>query len=271
MMNNIQRLSLNQMTTNQWNVREAVDACVRHKVPAIGLWRQKVAETGLAESARIVRDSGLRVSGLCRGGMFPAATAAERQERIDDNKRAIDEAAALGTDVLVLVCGAAPDRDIQGARGMVEAGITAIVDHAAAAGIHLGIEPLHPMYAADRSVIVSLREAVRLAEKFDAAHVGVAVDVYHVWWDADVYTEIARAGKRILGFHVCDWIVPPPEHLKGRGMMGDGAIEIARLREAVDQAGYDGPIEVEVFNQAWWDLPGDEVMRTMIARYQETC
>jgi sugar phosphate isomerase/epimerase len=262
------RLSLNQMTTDQWSVAEAVAGCVRHRVPAIGLWRHKVSAAGLAEAARIVRESGLQVSSLCRGGMFPASTATERQLRIEDNKRAIDEAVTLGTSTLVLVCGPAPDRDIDGARRMVEDGIAAIKDHAAARGVKLAIEPLHPMFAGDRSVIVSLAQANTMAEKLD---VGVAIDVYHVWWDPDVYAQIERARGRILGFHVNDWIVPLPEILKGRGMMGDGLIEIRRLREAVDRAGYTGPIEVEVFNQKLYDLPGDELMKLMVERFEETC
>ncbi len=261
------RLSLNQMTTDQWNVREAVQACARHKVPHIALWRHKVAACGVAETARLVREHGLGVSSLCRGGMFPAATSSERQERIDDNRRAIDEAATLGTNVLVLVCGAAPDRDLDAARQSVEDGIAAVKDHASAAGVRLGIEPLHPMFAGDRSVIVSLAQALALAEKFPAEEVGVVIDVYHVWWDPELYTLIPRAQGRILGFHVNDWIVPPPDHLKGRGMMGDGVIEIRRIREAVDAAGYTGPIEVEVFNQALWDAPGDHVIAQMLERY----
>ena len=263
----LERLSLNQMTVNQWNVREAVEACVRHEVSQIGLWRHKIAESGVAEAARMVRENGIRVSSLCRGGMFPAATRAERQERIDDNKRAIDEARELGTATLVLVCGPAPDRDMDAARRMVREGIAAVVDHAAASDVQLGIEPLHPMFAGDRSVIASLRESIDLAEQFDAKHVGVVIDVYHVWWDADLYTQILRARGRILGFHVNDWIVPPPDHLKGRGMMGDGVIEIQRMRHAVDAAGYRGPIEVEIFNQALWDSPGDDVMKQMTDRY----
>jgi sugar phosphate isomerase/epimerase len=262
----LSRLSLNQMTTDQWSMAEAVAGCVRHGVPAIGLWRHKVSAAGLAESAKIVRESGLHVSSLCRGGMFPAATAAERQMKIDDNKRAIDEAVELGTKVLVLVCGPAPDRDIDAARRMVEDGIAAVKDHATARGVQLAIEPLHPMFAGDRSVIVSLAQANTMAEKLD---VGVAIDVYHVWWDPDVYVQIARAKGRIAGFHVNDWIVPLPDMLKGRGMMGDGMIEIRRLREAVDRAGYTGPIEVEIFNQKLYDLPGDDLIKLMVERFAE--
>ncbi len=261
------RLSLNQMTTERWGVREAVEGCARAGIPAIGLWRHKVAETGLQESARLVRDAGLRVSSLCRGGMFPAATATERQARIDDNRRAIDEAAELGTDVLVLVCGAAPDRDIGAARTMVAEGIAELVPYARERGVRLGIEPLHPMFAADRSVIVTLGQANALAERFPAEQVGVVVDVYHVWWDPQVYAEIARAAPYTLGFHVNDWLVPLPDVLLGRGMMGDGVIELRRIRGAVDAAGYAGPIEVEIFNQTIWDAPGDETLATMCERY----
>ncbi|SFL68657.1 Sugar phosphate isomerase/epimerase [Paenibacillus sp. 1_12] len=266
---NIDRLSLNQITTNSWSLREAAEGCVRAEVPWIALWRNKVEETGLAESKRIIRDTGLKVSSLCRGGMFPAATAAERAARIDDNRRAIDEAAELEAEVLVLVCGPAPDRDIDGARGMVEDAIHELVPYAQERGVTLGIEPLHPMYAAERSVISTLAQATTIAEKFTPQQVGVVVDVFHVWWDPELYTQIARASGRILGFHVSDWIVPTPDMLLGRGMMGDGVIELRRIRQAVEATGYKGPIEVEIFNQTIWDRPGDEVLAEMKARYLE--
>jgi sugar phosphate isomerase/epimerase len=266
---NVDRLSLNQITTNNWSLREAAEGCARAEVPWIALWRNKVADAGLAESKRIVRDAGLKVSSLCRGGMFPAATAAERAARIDDNRRAIDEAAELGAEVLVLVCGPSPDRDISGARNMVEDAIHELVPYAEERGVTLGIEPLHPMYAAERSVIVTLAQATTIAENFTAKQVGVVVDVFHVWWDPDLYKQIARASGRILGFHVSDWIVPTPDMLLGRGMMGDGVIELRRIRQAVESAGYQGPIEVEIFNQEIWDRPGDEVLAEMKKRYLE--
>lgn len=266
---NIARLSLNQRTTQRWGVRESVDGCVRAGIPFIGLWRDKVAETGLSESVRIVRDAGLRVSSLCRGGWFSAATAKERQARLDDNRRAIEEAAALGTDVLVLVCGPAADHDISAARGYVEEALTQLLPYAAEHKVMLGIEPMHPMYAAERSVIVTLAEANRLAHHFNSRYVGVVIDVYHVWWDPEVYTQIAEAAGSILGFHVSDWLVPTPDMLMGRGMMGDGVIELRRLRQAVDAAGYTGPIEVEIFNQAIWNAPGDETLALMVKRYLE--
>lgn len=263
------RLSLNQATIDQWDARAAIEGCLRAGIPWISLWRDKVARTGLAETAHMVRETGIQVSSLCRGGWFPAATATERQARIDDNKRAIEEAAELQTKVLVLVCGPAPDRDIQAARGMVEEALTQILPFAHQHDISLGIEPLHPVYAADRSVITSLAEANQIVEKFNDSHLGVVIDAFHVWWDVAVYEQIARASGHILGFHVSDWLVPLPDVLLGRGMMGDGVIELRKLRQAVDAAGYQGPIEVEIFNQAIWNLPGDDVLDIMKRRYLE--
>ena len=261
------RLSLNQITTNRWSLAEALDGCLRAEVPAIGIWRHKIADVGLPHSRRLVRDAGLPVSSVCRGGMFPAATAAERAERIEDNRRAIDEAAELGADTLVLVCGPPPDRDLAAARRMVEDAIAALVPYARERGVRMAIEPLHPMYAAERSCITSLEEANALAEKFDPDTVGIVVDVYHVWWDAMLEREIARARGRIRGFHVCDWLVPTPDMLMGRGMMGDGVIDIHRIRTLVDATGYAGRIEVEILNQRIWDQPGDETLAVMKQRY----
>jgi sugar phosphate isomerase/epimerase len=261
------RLSLNQITTNRWNAREAIAACTRHHIPAIAFWRNKVAETGLQETARLAREAGLKISSLCRGGWFPAEDAAERQQRIEDNLRAIDEAATLGTEVLVLVCGPIAGRDLDGSRQMVADGIAAIAPYAKERGIRLGIEPLHPMFAADRSVIVTLGQANKLAAQFAADTVGVVVDVFHVWHDPELYLEIEKARGRILGFHVSDWLVPLPDVLLGRGMMGDGVIELRRIRAAVEAAGYNGLIEVEIFNQQIWDAPGDDTLQLMKERY----
>ena len=263
----ISRLSLNQITTNSWNVREAVEGCVRAGIPSIGLWRDKVSAYGLSNSKRVVTEAGLTVSSLCRGGWFPAAMLAERQARIDDNRRAIEEAAELGTSTLVLVCGPAPDRDIAAARLMVEEAISILLPDALACGVKLGIEPLHPMFAGDRSVIVTLAEANRLVEHFQSAALGVVIDVYHVWWDPDIIPQIQKAAGHILGFHVSDWPIPLPDTLLGRGMMGDGIIDLRHLRTQVDAAGYAGPIEVEIFNRTIWDSPGDEVLSSIIERY----
>ncbi len=263
------RLSFNQATAERASLPEVIDACARHHVPFIAIWRHKLAETGVAEAARLVRDAGIGVSSICRGGMFPAATAAERAERIDDNRRAIDDAAALGAEVLVLVCGAAPDRDIAAARAMVADGIAAIAAHAKAAGVRLGIEPLHPAFAAERSCITTMREARLLAEAHDSATVGVVVDVYHVWWDPERSAEIARLGHRIAGSHVNDWLVPTGNVLMNRGMMGDGVIELRRIRGEVEGAGYRGPIEVEIFNEKIWSTPVDELVALTRTRFVE--
>ena len=261
------RLCLNQITTEQWSLSEAVKGCVRFSIPWIGLWRHKVAATGLAESARIVRDAGLRVSSLCRGGMFPAATTSERQHRIDDNLRAIDEAAALDTDLLVLVNGPAPDCDIDAARHVIAEGIAAILPHAVECGVRLGVEPLHPMFAAERSVIVTLAEANRLADSLRSDYVGVVVDVYHVWWDPNLYRELART--RVVGFHVSDWPRVLGEPAMSRFMMGEGVIELRRIRAAVEATGYRGPIEVEIFNRELWSQPGDQVVEKLKQAYLE--
>lgn len=265
----ISRLSLNQITTNSWNVREAAEGCVRAGIPSIGLWRDKVQNYGLANSKQVIRDAGLTVSSLCRGGWFPASTKAERQARIDDNRRAIEEAAELGTKTLVLVCGPSPDRDIAAARAMVAEAIAVLLPDALASGIRLGIEPLHPMFAGDRSVIVTLGEANRLVEHFQSEALGVIIDAYHVWWDPEVSSQLQRAAGHILGFHISDWPIPLPDTLMGRAMMGDGIIDLRSLRTQVDAAGYTGPIEVEIFNRAIWDTPGDEILSLMTRRYLE--
>jgi sugar phosphate isomerase/epimerase len=262
------RLSLNQITVDQWGLGEAIDGCIRSGVGWIGPWRHKVQEVGLPEAARMVRDSGLKVSSYCRGGFFPALEN-EVAARHDDNCRAVDEAVALGTDVLVLVCGPSIDKDIEAARGMVVEGIAKLIPHARAAGVRLGIEPLHPMFAGDRSVVVTLGQANDMASHFSSDDVGVIVDVYHVWWDPKLYDEIKRAAGRILGFHVSDWMVPTEELLAGRGLMGDGVIELRKIRGAVEAAGYGGPIEVEIINRGLWSRPGDEVLSAVVSRYPE--
>src|SRR5436190_10793755 len=256
-MDSVARLSLNQITVERVGLAEAVEACARHGVPYVAVWRHKLAEVGLDRAARLVRDAGVRVSSVCRGGMFPAPTPAERAVRIDDNLRAVDEAATLGAEVLVLVCGPAPDRDIAAARRMVADGIAELAPYARERGVRLGIEPLHPAFAAERSCITTLREARCLAQTFDPATVGIVADVYHIWWDPELYDELARARGHVVGFHVSDWLVPVHDVLMNRGMMGDGVIELPRIHAAVQGAGYAGPIEVEIMNEAIWNTPLD--------------
>jgi sugar phosphate isomerase/epimerase len=213
-----------------------------------------------------MRDAGLGVSSLCRGGWFGAQDQAGLDARMEDNRRAVDEAAALGAACLVLVCGPAPDRDLERGRQIVGEGIAELVPYAAAHGVRLAIEPLHPMYCGDRSVVVTLGQALAMAVQA-GPDVGVAIDTYHVWWDPDVWAGIGATGGRIMGFHVNDWLVPTPDMLNGRGLMGDGVIELRRLRRAVDAAGYQGPIEVEIFNRELWSLPPDEALGLIAERY----
>jgi sugar phosphate isomerase/epimerase len=266
------RLSINLATIReQWNLLEAVEACARHGIAAVDPWRDQVAAIGLEESVRAIKGNGINVSGYCRGGMFSADDQAGRQAAIDDNKRAIDEASALGAECLVLVVGGLPkgSRDINRARHMVADGIAAILPHARANKMPLAIEPLHPMYAADRACLNTLAQALDLCDSLGEG-VGVAIDAYHVWWDPELTAQIARAGsaKRILAFHVCDWLIPTRDLLLDRGMMGDGVIDLPHLSSLLDKAGYRGYIEVEIFSAAdWWKRPGDEVLRTCIDRF----
>jgi len=266
-MADLARLSLNQATTERWSVAEAVEGCVRHDIRSIGLWRHKVQETGLKESARLVRDAGLHVSSLCRGGMFPAATATERKLRIQDNFMAVTECAELGADCLVLVVGAAVEVPLPSARQMVSDGLAALVPHAKKHGVRLGLEPLHPMFAAERCVLNTIDQALEMAAPYSPEEVGLILDTFHIWWDPRVYEQIESASGRIFGLHVSDWLVPLPDILMGRGIMGDGVIDNRSIREAIDRTGYRGPIEVEVFNQTVWDSPGTEVLDVIVERF----
>jgi sugar phosphate isomerase/epimerase len=264
------RLSLNQATTKRWSVAEAVDGCARAGVTSIGLWREPVAEYGLDATAKLVAERGLRVSSLCRGGFLTATDPIGRAAALQDNRRAIDEAATLHADCLVMVVGGLPvgSRDLRGARQRVLEALADLAPYAERQGVRLALEPLHPMYCADRAVLSTLGQALDVAEAFPVAQVGVVVDTYHIWWDPDVWRQIARAGGRIASFQVCDWITPlPPDLLLARGMMGDGHIDFPPLRSAVDAAGYSGDIEVEIFNADVWAADPDQVLATMIRRY----
>jgi sugar phosphate isomerase/epimerase len=256
------RLSLNLITVDGWSLDEALDGCARAGIGAVGVWRSQLGD-GAAER---VAASPIGVSGLCRGGFFPASTARERAARVDDNRRAVEEAAALGTDVLVLVCGPSPDRDLGSARRMVREGIEAVLPYALELGVTLGVEPLHPMMIGERSVIVTLGESIDLARAFDGG-VGVVVDAYHVFWDPALDAELDRAAGLIVGFHVSDWLVPTTSTIAGRGMMGDGIIDLRRVRTAVERAGYTGAIEVEIINPDLSSMDRDELVRLVCERF----
>ena len=216
-------------------------------------------------------DDQSRLEGLRDVRRVLGVDAAEDARRLpqsgEGEEHAVDEAAALGSPLLVLVCGGIASPGLDRSREMVLQGIADLTPYAQARGVKLGIEPLHPMFTADRSVIATLQQANALADHFPSDTVGVVIDAYHVWWDPDVYREINRAGSRIFAFHVSDWLVPPPDFLNGRGLMGDGCIEFGKLIAAVNRAGYNGPIEVEIFNERLWSLPGDEALYLIKTRF----
>ncbi|MFJ5207521.1 sugar phosphate isomerase/epimerase family protein [Streptomyces nigra] len=260
------------MTVRQLPLPDLVAACADLGVPAVGLWREPVQAYGVEGAAKLVRDAGLAVTTLCRGGFLTATDPAERARALDDNRRAVDEAATLGTEVLVLVSGGLPagSRDLRGARERIADALAELGPYAEAHGVRLAVEPLHPMFAADRCVVSTLAQALDLAERFPARQVGVAVDTYHVWWDDDAPAQIARAGAggRIHTFQLADWVTPLPAGvLNGRGQLGDGAIDLREWRARVEAAGYTGPIEVELFNDALWARDGREVLAETVERF----
>ncbi len=266
------RFSLNQASIKYAGMEDAVRTITDAGILAIGAWREPVQEYGVERSAALIRDAGLRVSSLCRGGFFTVAEGPERRAALDDNRAAIAEAHALGAPTLVLVVGGLPSgsRDLVGARSRVADAIGELVPEALDAGVSLGIEALHPMYAADRAVVNSLRQALDLAEPFPAEAVGVVVDTFHLWWDADLASQVGRAGaeRRIVSYQVCDWMTPiAADPLLSRGYPGDGHIDFESFTRLVTDAGWTGDIEGELFNQAIWDAPYDEVARTSFERY----
>jgi sugar phosphate isomerase/epimerase len=274
-------LSLNTATVRkQGDLAQIIDACARHGIRAIDPWRDQVAAIGLDRAVRVVRDAGLELSGYCRGGMF-TSDAAHRFQARDDNRRAVDEAKALGAPCIVLVVGGLPQysrpgsvasKNIAGARTQVEDAIAEMMDYAREAKMPLAIEPLHPAYAADRACVNTTKQALDICDRLDpkrSGALGVALDVYHIWWDPELLAQIERAGKdRLLAFHVCDWLVPTRDILNDRGMMGDGVIDIQSVRSAVEAQGFSGYCEIEIFSNHWWDKPMDEVLRTCIARHR---
>ncbi|QTD98675.1 xylose isomerase [Streptomyces cyanogenus] len=274
MSTDLARFSINQMTVRQLSMPELVDACTGLGIGNVGLWREPVEAYGLEATAKLVRDAGLTVTTLCRGGFLTATDPADRAAALADNRAAVDEATALGTDTLVLVSGGLPagSRDLRGARERIADALAVLAPYAAERGVRLAIEPLHPMYAADRCVVSTLAQALDLAERFPAHQVGVTVDTYHVWWDDQAPAQIARAGAagRIHSFQLADWTTPLPEGvLNGRGQIGDGSIDMREWKGYVEAAGYTGPIEVELFNEGLWAQDGREVLARTAERFVE--
>jgi sugar phosphate isomerase/epimerase len=263
-------IAINSATVKPWTLPQLLEGCARAGITAIAPWRDIVQATGIEQAGRMIRSAGLTVSCLCRGGMFPAADEAGRRAALDDNRRAVDEAAGIGAHCLVLIAGGLPkgSRDLAGAHSQVRDGLAALLPYAREAGVALAIEPLHPMYAADRACVNTLAHANDLCDELGHG-LGVAVDVYHLWWDPDLPRQIERAGARILTYHVCDWLVPTTDLLLDRGMPGDGVIDLRGIRRMVEATGYAGHIDVEIFSaQNWWKRKPDEVLRICLERHQ---
>lgn len=273
-MSDFSRLSINSATTKKWTLAQVVEGCVNAGIPAIGPWRDRVEETGLDKAARLIKDAGLRVSSLCRGGFLTAADAEGQAAALADNRAAILEAVALDTSELFLVVGGLGpgEKDVVAARQRVADRLADLVPFARENGVRLVLEPLHPMYAADRALISTLGQALDLAAPFEPATVGVAVDTFHVWWDPELKAQIERAGReqRIASYQVCDFNMPiAADPLLSRGYMGDGIVDFATIGTWVRDAGYTGDIEVEIFNQEIWDTDGNTVLSTVKERYAE--
>ncbi|HEY4299928.1 MAG TPA: sugar phosphate isomerase/epimerase family protein [Candidatus Didemnitutus sp.] len=267
----LDRLCVHTITTKPWPLPVAVGKFAAAGVSGITVWRDALGGIGPTRARSLIADAGLRTISLCRGGFFPATTAEARQKAIDDNRRAIAEAHELGAPLVVLVCGAVPGQDLAESRLQIADGIAALQPDCEAAGVRVAIEPLHPMYAADRSAANTLAQANDMVESLRSPWVGVAVDVYHVWWDPALESEIARCGRlnALFAFHVCDWRSPTVDLLNDRGLMGEGCIPLRRIRAWVERAGFGGAIEVEIFSNRWWAADQDEFLARVVTAHRE--
>lgn len=267
----LSRLCLHTITTKPWSIEEAAAKYSAAGVRGITVWRNALDGRDPAAVGTMLRDQGLEIVSLCRGGFFPHLKPAGRQAAIDENRRIIDEAAALGAPLIVLVCGAEPEQPLEASREQIVAGIEALLPQAAAAGVKLAIEPLHPMYADDRSAINTLKQANDACEQLQSEWAGVAVDVYHLWWDPELAVEIARCGRnnQIFAFHVCDWKTPTTDLLLDRGLMGEGCIPIRTIRGWVEASGFTGRHEVEIFSNRYWAMDQDQFLEQITAAYRK--
>lgn len=265
----LSRLCIHTATTKPWPVETAMEKYATAGVTGITVWRDALEGRQPARVGEQIRACGLEVVSLCRGGFFPSTTEAGRQQAIDDNRRAIEQAAALGAPLVVLVCGAALGQSLECSRSQIIDGIAAILPDAEAAGVKLGIEPLHPMYADDRSAINTMAQAHAACDRLDHPLVGIAVDVYHVWWDDTLPAQIALAGEkgRLFAFHICDWLTPTRHLLTDRGLMGEGCIDLRGIRAQVEAAGFQGHHEVEIFSTRWWESDQDAYLAQITAAY----
>lgn len=266
-LNDTKRLCVHTITTKPWSLRDCCEHYPRAGVAGITVWRDVLQKEGVAEGGRLLRDSGLKVVSLCRGGFFPGKTQGERQSAIDDNKRAIDEAAAIGAPLIVMVCGAVPGQPLEQSRAQIRAGIEAILPYAQQHGVKLAIEPLHPMYADSRSAINTIGQANDLVEAIGSPWLGVTIDVYHLWWDPHLEREINRAAPWLFSYHVCDWRTPTRDLLTDRGLMGEGCIPLRDIRAWVERAGFGGMIEVEIFSTDLWATDQHEFLERIRLAY----
>jgi sugar phosphate isomerase/epimerase len=265
----LSRLCVHTITTKPLSLPEAIDAYRRTDVAGITVWRDALVPLGVKESAKRLADSGLKIVSLCRGGFFPGATAEARSAAIEENERIVDEAAAVGAPLIVLVCGAVPGIPLVEQRKQIVDAIAIVAPYANERGVKLGIEPLHPMYAGDRSAVNTLGQANDMVEQLRLPNVGVAIDVYHLWWDERLEAEVARCGRNnaIFAYHVCDWRTPTRDMLNDRGLMGEGCIPLRRIRSWVEAAGFDGMIEVEIFSTELWATDQREYLKKIREAY----
>ena len=269
-MKDLSQLCIHTITTKPWAIEEAAEKFAAAGVGGITVWRDTLEGRNIAQTGEMLRKHQLEIVSLCRGGFFPATSAEKRKAAIEENKRAIDEAAALGAPLIVLVCGADPEQPLATSRQQIRDGIEAVLPYAEEHRIRLAIEPLHPMYADTRSAINTLGQANDMAEAIDSPWVGVAVDVYHLWWDENLQTEIMRCGRKghLFAYHICDWNVPTVDMLNDRGLMGEGCINVPEISRWVAEAGFKGFHEVEIFSQRFWQMDQDAFLEKIINAYQ---
>ena len=263
------RLCVHTITTKRWELEEAIDRYAEADVSGITVWRQWLDGRDPAVAGERIRAAGLEVVSLCRGGFYPALEEKSREEAIKDNKQAIEDAAAMGAPLVVLVCGAIPGQPLVESRKQITDGIAATLPLAESLGVKLAIEPLHPMYADDRSAINTLASANDVCDELNHPLIGIAFDVYHLWWDPDLAAQTKRTAEanRLFAYHACDWMTPTTDLLNDRGLMGEGCIDLRAIRGMVEGAGFDGMIEVEVFSNRWWEKPTEEFLQAIKQSY----
>lgn len=266
----LSRLCIHTITTKPWSLEEAGERYEAAGVKGISVWRQYLEGRNIAQAGDRLRNHGLEIVSLVRGGFFPSTSSAQRQKAIDDNLKAVDEAAALGAEMIVLVCGADPGQSLGVSRAQIREGIEQVLPYAISNGVKLAIEPLHPMYADTRSAVNTLEQANDMAEAIGSDYVGIAADVYHLWWDPQLEREIKRCGANgnLLAFHICDWVSPTVDMLNDRGLMGEGCIPIQQIRGWVEEAGFRGFNEVEIFSDRHWSGDQQEFLQKIVESYK---